>query len=132
MAEVEIKVKGIVKDNDTYLVVKKWYDDRVVDPYRWQFIDGDIEVGEDPAKAVVRVIKEQTGIDAVMDSPLYTWSYTVGEHHIVGICYECFALNKEAVLSEELQEYEWISKDEFETYIDNKDLLHDIANSNLI
>lgn len=132
MAELIIKVKGIVKDNDSYLVVKKWYDDCVVDPYRWQFIDGDIEVGEDPAKAVVRVIKEQTGIDAVMDTPLYTWSNIVGERHIVGICYECFALNKETVLSEDLIEYDWISKDDFGKYIDNKAVLHDLANSNLM
>lgn len=130
MAEYEIKVKGVLKDGDDYLVVKKWYDDRVVDPYRWQFIDGTIEFGEDPAKAVVRSIKEQTGIDAVMDNPLYTWTCMVGETQIIGICYECFALQREVILSEDLQEYEWITKDEFKTYIDNKDVLRDLDNSN--
>lgn len=129
MADIEILVKGILKDKDKYLIVKKWYDDRITDPYRWQFIDGMIECGEDPAKAVVRIIKEQTGIDAVMDTPLYTWSCMVGEKQIIGICYECFALQNEAVLSEDLQEYEWVYRDDFEQYIDNKDVLRDLNNS---
>lgn len=130
MAQFDVKVKGIVKNQDRYLVVKQWYDDRILDPYRWRFIDGNIEFGEDPAKAVVRSIKEQTGIDAVMDRVLYTWSYLVGDTFCVGICYECLALHTETVLSEDLQELEWIKKEEIEEYIDNKDLLHDLENSN--
>ncbi len=130
MAEYEIKVKGIVKHDNTYLIVQKWYDDRVVDPFRWQFIDSSIEFGEDPSKAVVRAVKEQTGIDAVMDTPLYTWTCMIGDKQIIGICYECFALQTEVMLSEDLQGYEWITKEEFEHYIDNKEVLRDLANSN--
>ena len=39
MDQIVIKVKGIVKHEDKYLVVKQWYDDRILDPYRCQFID---------------------------------------------------------------------------------------------
>ena len=132
MAQINIKVKGIVKHQDKYLVVKQWYDDRILDPYRWQFIDGHIEFAEDPAKAVVRLIKEQTGIDAVMDRTLYTWSFTLGDTFVVGICYECLALHTETTLSEDFQDLAWIREEEFYTYIDNKDMLHDLENSNFV
>ncbi len=132
MDQIVIKVKGIVKHEDKYLVVKQWYDDRILDPYRWQFIDGQIEFGEDPAKAVVRLIKEQTGIDAFMDKTLYTWSFKLGDTFVVGICYECYALHTETELSEEFQDFAWIGLDEFATYIDNQDMLNDLAKANVI
>ena len=36
-----------------YLTVEKWYDDNIVEPYQWEFIDGEAEFGESPDKAVV-------------------------------------------------------------------------------
>lgn len=131
MGQYEIQVKGIVRSEGKYLILKKWYDDRVIDPYRWQFVDGISEFAEDPAKAVVRLIKEQTGIDAVMDNPLYTWTCMIGDKQIIGICYGCFALQSEVILSEEFQEFEWIKKEEFADYIDNEKVLHDLNNCNL-
>lgn len=130
MRNVCVKVKGIVKDDDKYLIVRQWYDDRIVDPYRWQFIDGEMEYGEDPTKAVVRIVKEMTGLDVVMDRVLYTWSYDLGETFCVGICYECFALHTDAILSEELQESLWVKKEQFRKYIDNEAMLRDLVNSN--
>ena len=126
MESLRVKVKGIVKDEDKYLIVRQWYDDRIMDPYRWQFADGEIEFGEDPAKAVVRVVKEKTGIDVVMDRVLYTWSYQVGERFYVGISYECFALNTDTILCEELQDCMWVKKEEFSKYIDNEAILKDL------
>ena len=126
MDKYRITVKGIVKNEDKYLVVKRWYDDRIGNPYQWEFIDGQIEFGEAPEKAVVRLIKDSLGIDSVVDDILYTWSYMVGDVFNIGICYECIGIHSDIILSEDLHEYCWILQEEFDKYIENKDMLEDI------
>lgn len=131
MEKYKIMVKGIVKYENKFLLVKRWYDDRICNPYQWEFIDGKIEFGESPDKAVIRVIKENLGLDAMINRVLYTWTYTVGDVFHIGICYECFGSQTEIVLSEDLHDYRFVSKDEFEQYIDNKNILEDIKRADL-
>ena len=52
MDKFRILVKGIVQCNGKYLVVEKWYDDRIFEPYQWEFLDGVLEFSETPEKAV--------------------------------------------------------------------------------
>ena len=59
MNKYRILVKGIVQRDNKYLAVEKWYDDNIMEPYQWEFIDGEAEFGESPDKAVVRTIQEQ-------------------------------------------------------------------------
>ena len=78
-----ILVKGIVQKDNKFLIVEKWYDDNIVDPYQWEFIDGEAEFGESPDAAVVRIIQEQTGLTSVVDRILYTWTFmTVSYTHL--------------------------------------------------
>ena len=131
MDKYRILVKGIVEYNDKYLIVEKWYDDRIMNPYQWGFIDGSIEFGEAPDKAVIRIINENTGINAEISKILYTWSFMVGEVCNIGISYLCLCSMDEVFLSEELHNYKWISKEEFKDYIDNKDIIDDIERAEL-
>lgn len=108
------------------MLVKRWYDDRIENPYQWEFVDGQIEYGEEPDKAVVRLIKEQTGLETVIDRIVYTWSYIVGDVHHIGISYECMALADEVLLSEELHDYRFVPKEQFRDYITNSKLLGDL------
>ena len=39
MNRYAIIVKGIVRYEDKYLLVQRWYDDRIEDPYQWEFVD---------------------------------------------------------------------------------------------
>lgn len=118
MEKYNILVKGIVMYEDKYLVVQRWYDDRVSEhPYQWEFIDGGIEFGEHPDKAVIRLILEQTGLSAIMDRILYTWSFMTGDVFNIGISYLCRVSFDEVVLSEELINSKWIRKEDFENYL---------------
>lgn len=126
MGKCEVMIKGIVRHDDKYLLVQRWYDDRIDEPYQWQFIDGELEYGEEPDKAVLRLIKEQTGLDAVIQKILYTWSYMVGDVHHIGISYECLALSDEVMLSEELHDHCFVAGDDLKDYISNQRLLEDI------
>ncbi len=131
MESCNVMVKGIVQYNDRYLVVEKWYDDRIGDPYQWEFIDGRLEYGEDPERGVLRLIEEKTGVQAEVSKPLYTWSYMVGELWNIGIAYHCIATAEGVILSEDLNEYQWITREEFAKYITNKRMLEDVEKTDL-
>ncbi|NLK27528.1 MAG: NUDIX domain-containing protein [Clostridiales bacterium] len=130
MDKYRIIVKGIVKMEDKYLIVSKWYDDRVAQPYQWGFIDGPIEFGESPDKAVLRLIHEQTQITAIVDRILYTWTFKTGDVFNIGISYLCATTMDNVILSEDLVEYQWIEREEFEQYIDRV-ILDDIERAEL-
>lgn len=120
MDRYRILVKGIIKYEDKYLIIKKWYDDRIADPFQWEFVDGVLEFKEDPDKAVIRHVYEQTGLTVVTDRILYTWSFMTGEVFNIGISYLCISSVDNVVLQEDLNDYLWVSRDELEKYIDKK------------
>ncbi len=130
MDKYRILVKGIVQYEDKYLVVKRWYDDRLLEPYEWGFFDGVIEFGEAPDRAVLRCISEQTGLPATMERILYTWTFTTGDVFNIGISYLCHVSFDEIILSEELTDARWITKYELENYIDRK-ILDDVEAAEL-
>ena len=128
-----ILVKGIVQKDNRFLIVEKWYDDNIVDPYQWEFIDGEAEFGESPDAAVVRIIQEQTGLTSVVDRILYTWTFMIGSECNLGLSYLCLTDMDEdtVVLSEDLNNAKWIEADEIEDYINNKRMIEDLKNAEL-
>lgn len=123
-----ILVKGIVQRENKYLVVQKWYDDNIVAPYQWEFVDGEAEFGESPDAAVVRKIQEQTGLTSIVDRILYTWTFMIGNECNLGLAYLCLTDMDEdsVILSEELHDADWIEAEEFSEYISNKRMLEDL------
>lgn len=126
-----VKVKGIVKYKDKYLIIKRWYDDRVPDPFQWEFVEGYVEYKESPDDAVRRTLIQNTGIDSPFEDVLYTWSYMIGDTHCIGIAYLFQVFEDEVVLAEDLGGYEWVSKEEFKKYIESPLILSDLAKANL-
>lgn len=131
MGKYRILVKGIVKYEEKYLIVERWYDDRIVEPYQWEFIDGELEFGENPDKGVVRIINESTGLVGEVDKILYTWSFMLGDVYNIGISYLCLTADCDVILSEELNDYKWVDKDELAHYIENEAVLKDIGKAEL-
>lgn len=128
-----ILVKGIVQKDNKFLIVEKWYDDNIVDPYQWEFVDGEAEFGESPDAAVVRIIQEQTGLTSVVDRILYTWTFMIGSECNLGLSYLCLTDMDEdtVILSEDLNNAKWIEADEIEDYINNKRMIEDLKNAEL-
>lgn len=127
MEKIVLKVKGIVKKEDKYLVVKHWYDDRIPDPFMWEFIDGEVAFGESPVKAMQRSIMECLSVQGTVIKPVYTWSNLVGDTQIVGVSFLCEVGDEEEFnLGEDFGAYEWIKKEEFEDYIENQYVRNDI------
>ncbi|MHB8128335.1 MAG: NUDIX domain-containing protein [Mobilitalea sp.] len=130
MDKYRILVKGVVQYEDKYLVVRRWYDDRVSEPYQWEFLEGALEFGEEPDKAVLRTIFELTGLSATLGKILYTWSFMTGDVFNIGISYLCMVSFDDIILSEDLVDSRWIIKQEMENYIDSR-VLEDIERAEL-
>ncbi|MDD7404189.1 MAG: NUDIX hydrolase [Butyribacter sp.] len=128
-----ILVKGIVQRGNEFLAVEKWYDDNIIDPYQWEFVDGEAEFGESPDAAVIRVVQEQTGLTAEVDRILYTWTFMIGSECNLGIAYLCLTdmEEDEVILSEELHDAKWIEPSQFDEYINNKRMLADLEKAEI-
>lgn len=128
MANVYIRVRGIVKKDDKYLLIKHWVDDRIPDPFLWEFVDGEANFGESPTDAVQRCMDELLGMGGTIEKTLYTWSKVTGDSQCIGIAFLC-TLNEDDAgisLTEEYGEWKWVSRDEFEEYIGNQYVLDDL------
>ena len=132
MSKFRVLIKGIVQYKDAFLTVERWYDDRIVEPYQWEFINGVMEFGETPEKAVERIVEEKTGVPVQMNKPLYTWGFTAGEVCTIGIAFLCDAQTEEVVLSEELHDSRWVPKTEIAQVISNKMVVKDIEKAGLL
>ena len=130
MERYRILVKGIVKRDDRYLIVEKWYDDNIIEPYQWEFVDGEAEFGESPDAAVVRIVQEQTGLITVVDHVLYTWTFMIGSECNLGLAYLCLTdMEEDGVqLSEDLRDAKWILPSDFDEWINNSKMLEDLEN----
>lgn len=134
MNDLFLKVKGIVRKEDgTYLVIKRWMDDRIPDPFAWEFFDGDVQHGESPDMAVLRAIRDTIGVEGNIEQVLYTWSHMIEDTQCVGIAYLCSVDSEDTafVLPEEFGGWEWIAKENFEHYIDNPYVLQDLKRAKL-
>ena len=131
MTTHRILVKCVVNYGSEYLLLKKWYDDRIDDPFQWEFADGEVEFGESPEHAAERIVAEATGLTAEAARPLYTWQYTLGNVSNIGICYLLYAHDVETVISEDYAEAVWVDRFSFGNYIQNKRLLADIERADL-
>lgn len=131
MAKHRILVKCVVNYGSDYLLLKKWYDDRIEDPFQWEFADGEVEFGESPERAAERIVAETSGLTAEAARPLYTWQYIVGEESNIGICYLLYAHDMEVVISEDYADSVWVDRFGFAEYIQNKKLLTDIERADL-
>ena len=128
MAEIYVRVRGIVKKDDKYLLIKHWVDDRIPDPYLWEFVDGEVNFGEAPKEAVLRWMDELLGVNGSIEKVLYTWSKVTGDSQCIGIAFLCSLEDDESniTLAEDYGEWQWVTRDDFEEYISNQYVLDDL------
>jgi 8-oxo-dGTP pyrophosphatase MutT (NUDIX family) len=120
-------VSGIIIDKDGRLLLHRSSDDG-----NWYTIGGAIEPGEHPADAVVREVREETGLDvvplrivAVQSSPLITYP-NADQIHYVGIAFLCRVVGGTLhVADDESLELRYFAPDQFpELPPDQLRLLH--------
>ena len=127
MENIYLRVKGIIKQDDKYLLIKRWVDDRIPDPFLWEFVDAEVNYGEAPDEAVIRAIEEILSVEGRIERIVYTWSNMIGDSQCVGIAYICSLEDDSSIiLGEEYGEWEWVERDQFPEYIENNYVLNDL------
>ena len=127
MENIYLRVKGIIKQDDKYLLIKRWVDDRIPDPFLWEFVDAEVNYGEAPDEAVIRAIEEILSVEGRIERIVYTWSNMIGDSQCVGIAYICSLEDDSSIiLGEEYGEWEWVERDQFPEYIETKYVLNDL------
>lgn len=126
MNKLAIKIKGIVEYQGKYLLVQKWYDDNIMNPYKWEFVDGILTPGERPEEAVIDNIYAHTGLNAKVEKIPYTWTYSIGDTEYVGIAFICKTEEDIVILSDDYSNSAWVDGDELKDYIEDTMMLKDL------
>jgi ADP-ribose pyrophosphatase YjhB (NUDIX family) len=129
MKNTFVRVKGIIQKGDKYLLIKRWVDDRIPDPFVWEFIDAEVSHGEAPDDTVLRAIQELLSVPGKIEQIKYTWSSMLGDTHCIGIAYICSISEEDEaniVLPEEFGEWAWVTKEQIPEYIENQYVLEDL------
>ena len=87
---------------------------------RYDIVGGRIKPGQHFKESLLREIKEETGLDVTIGKPFFVneWRPSVnGENwHIVGTFFECHTNSDSIILSEDHEEYIWISPEKYTNY----------------
>ncbi|WP_339810741.1 NUDIX domain-containing protein [uncultured Imperialibacter sp.] len=93
---------------------KKWGD-------KYVFPGGHIELGEKMEDALIREVKEETGLE-IFDIQLISLQEAVysdtfeAQRHFIFIDFLCKTNSSEVVLNDEAEEFEWVLLEEIESY----------------
>lgn len=98
----------IVKDGKVLLMRRRSND--VHKPGAWDIPGGRLEQGEDPFLGLKREVQEEAGIDVDIKMPIDIHHFTRDDgQKITMIVFWCAPGSTDIVLSEEHQEYKWVS-----------------------
>lgn len=111
----QVCVGGFIQnDKGGVLMVKRSDTDDFL-PGLWELPGGGTDIGENPIQALQREIKEEVGLDVVVERPLSVDDYTMEEGdskiHRVEITFLCNATTETVVLSHEHSEYKWVMEE---------------------
>ncbi|MDD3368801.1 MAG: NUDIX domain-containing protein [Lachnospiraceae bacterium] len=128
MQNTYLRVKGIVEKDGKYLLLQRFVDDHIPEPFVWEFVEGLVNFGEKPSDAVLRCVEEVLSAPCKVEKILYDWSLVLGDSHCVGIAYLCCLENEDEpfTLAEEYGEAIWVEKEELEQYLENPYTLKDV------
>ncbi|HLC99972.1 MAG TPA: NUDIX hydrolase [Patescibacteria group bacterium] len=113
--------KAVIVHDDKVLIIRESpkYDEGA-NTRRYDFPGGRVEPGETFHTALTRETKEECGLDVEIGRPIFVgeWSPMVkgARLQIIGIFMECRPKNLDVVLSQDHDEYKWISPNDRDRY----------------
>lgn len=111
-----VALKGAVFFENRFLIVKRASKARGEYGF-WEFPGGRMEFGEAPEETLTRELEEEVGLKVEIIKPVDTWSFLRDENtQIVGITYLCKADCNEIILSEEHDDFAWVTMEDLCNY----------------
>ncbi|OGE86153.1 MAG: hypothetical protein A3J48_00850 [Candidatus Doudnabacteria bacterium RIFCSPHIGHO2_02_FULL_46_11] len=109
-----VSTKAVVLDKEGRLLTLFRTETAPVRPNTWDLPGGDLDYGEEPEKGIVREVKEETGLD-VTDVKIFDASARIDHEgvHWLTLAYKCLAINGNVKLSDEHNDYKWVTPEEF-------------------
>lgn len=111
-----ITVKGIVVYDHKVLILKRVRPSSDGLGY-WELPGGGLNYGETPNQALIRELKEETGLSIDVIKPAYTFTKIRIGYQTVGIGYLAMTENDEITLSDEHTDYLWCDIKDLRKYL---------------
>lgn len=118
-----VAVKALIVKDQKVLILSEARDkDSGTNPGKFDFPGGKMELGEEPREALIREVKEETGLDVEIEIPIEVnqWMPVVRNEQwqIVGIYFKCQLKDNdsEVKLSHEHELFKWIDPKEFKEH----------------
>jgi ADP-ribose pyrophosphatase YjhB (NUDIX family) len=102
-----VSVEAVIVDGDSLLFLKR-NNPPVKD--RWWFAGGRIRKGETLEEALVREVKEETGLQVIESKLVNVYSRIFDERHDITIAYLCRCNGNKIILNNEHSEYKYFKK----------------------
>ncbi len=108
-----VVVKAVIGQQGKYLIVRR-DDNDDIGAGTWEFPGGKIEFGENLEDALLREVKEETGISVSVVRLLYATTFmTNPQRQVVLMAYLCKPHGDDIKLSFEHSDYMWSDKEQF-------------------
>ena len=108
----------INKSNNKVLVEKRATGE--INPEELDLVSGHVKSWELNRIAMIRELKEETGLDIKIIKPIYTFTAIRPDYQTVGIGFLTIPTNDHVQLSHEHTDYQFVSSDELPHYVDKK------------
>ncbi len=110
-----VAITALIKNKigDKFLIVKR-HKNEIAFPGKWAFPGGKVERGQDILETLRKEIMEEVGLE-IEDFKKFIKDYTFirpDGHNVVGFCFEVITKTEEVIISEDFEDFKWITPEE--------------------
>ena len=119
---------ALIRKGEEYLVLKRSERNDYM-PLKWDIPGGIVEMGETVEQAVIREVKEETGLEIVLNEVIYIYSNInqVPQRQDFQAVYDCLYIDGKVDINQrEHETYRWIKFSEIEN-LDTIDFLKELV-----